>query len=63
MRDLAVPSEMRFVLSASYDETARLWPLTPERLIVIGCMKAGREPTEDEWREHIGGTQTALCEE
>ncbi|MBV1856991.1 MAG: FHA domain-containing protein [Nannocystaceae bacterium] len=42
------------VVSASYDLTARAWPLTAGRLVSIGCARAGRSLTPDEWSEAFG---------
>jgi WD40 repeat protein len=42
------------VVSASYDLTARAWPLTAGKLVLIGCTRAGRSLTPDEWSEAFG---------
>lgn len=42
------------VVSASYDLTARAWPLTAGKLVSIGCTRAGRSLTPDEWSEAFG---------
>ncbi len=42
------------VVSASYDLTARAWPLTAGKLVSIGCARAGRSLTPDEWSDAFG---------
>lgn len=42
------------VVSASYDLTARAWPLTAAKLVSIGCARAGRSLTPDEWAAAFG---------
>ncbi len=42
------------VVSASYDLTARAWPMTAARLVSLGCARAGRGLTPDEWSQAFG---------
>jgi WD40 repeat protein len=49
------------VVSGSYDLTARAWPLTAGKLVSIGCARAGRSLTPDEWAEHLGGSFRRVC--
>jgi WD40 repeat protein len=42
------------VVTSSYDLTARAWPLTAGKLVSIGCARAGRSLTPDEWSTHLG---------
>jgi hypothetical protein len=48
-------------VTASYDETARLWPLEPRRLMDLGCMLAGRDLTTEEWSGNLTGSQRSVC--
>nr|MCH9680191.1 WD40 repeat domain-containing protein [Deltaproteobacteria bacterium] len=49
------------MVSASYDGTARVWPLEADKLVIIGCTRAGRSLTTDEWDEYIGGAFDPSC--
>jgi WD40 repeat protein len=49
------------VVSVSYDGTARVWPLEPNELVQLACIAAGRQLTEDEWSEHVGGKFSPAC--
>ena len=44
------------VVSSSYDMTVRAWPLTAGKLVPIGCARAGRGLTPEEWSQHLGDT-------
>ena len=48
---LLMPVDGRVVISASFDGSARVWPLTVDGLIARACQTAGRGPSADEWRE------------
>lgn len=49
------------IVSASYDGTARVWPLQREALIKLGCSRAGRALTAEEWDEFVGGAYKPSC--
>ncbi|MEM9459268.1 MAG: FHA domain-containing protein [Myxococcota bacterium] len=49
------------VVSASYDGTARLWPLRADDLVPLGCTYAGRTFTKGEWKKYIGGSYDPAC--
>ena len=42
------------VLIASLDGTISSWDIRPERAIEYACQIAGRNLTEDEWRDALG---------
>ncbi len=50
--DLSEDASM--VVSSSYDLTARAWPLTAGKLASLGCARAGRSLTPDEWQQYFG---------
>jgi WD40 repeat protein len=47
---LAMPADGSYVLTASFDGTARVWPMQPQLLIRRACATVGRSPSEDEWK-------------
>ena len=51
-----VSEDASLVVSSSYDLTARAWPLTAGKLVSIGCERAGRSLSPDEWSTHLGDT-------
>jgi WD40 repeat protein len=62
VKALAVDPSAAYVASASYDGTARVWPLGGAWLVQLACAQVGRDPTPEEWAEHIGGTPEAICD-
>lgn len=52
--DVDLSDDATLVVSSSYDLTARAWPLTAGKLVAIGCARAGRSLTPDEWSQHLG---------
>jgi WD40 repeat protein len=52
---MVMPVDGSFLLTGSYDGTARVWPMTPPRMIQLGCYAAGRSPTEQEWQGWLPG--------
>ncbi|MCR9162329.1 MAG: FHA domain-containing protein [Nannocystaceae bacterium] len=59
--DIGLSEDASVIVSASYDLTARAWPLTAGKLVSIGCARAGRSLTPDEWAEHLGGSFRRVC--
>lgn len=49
------------VVSASYDGTARYWPLQASPLVKLGCSHAGRSLSSEEWAEYIGSPYKPSC--
>ncbi|MCA9705998.1 MAG: hypothetical protein KDK70_09145, partial [Myxococcales bacterium] len=49
------------IVSASYDGTARLWPLRADDLVPLGCTYAGRTLTRGEWKKYIRGDYDPAC--
>ena len=52
---------LRTVVSASYDGTARVWPLEAEPLVKMGCARVGQKLSEEEWAEYIPGPYKPSC--
>jgi len=52
--DIDLSEDASIIVSSSYDLTARAWPLTAGKLVSIGCARAGRSLTPDEWEEAFG---------
>ncbi|MEM7154264.1 MAG: FHA domain-containing protein [Myxococcota bacterium] len=52
---------IRTVVSASYDGTARVWPLEPTPLVMMGCARVGQRLSEEEWAQYIGGDYDPSC--
>jgi len=52
---VAFSPENRWLLTASWDSTARLWNLELEQLIELACRTAGRDMTQLEWERSIEG--------
>jgi WD40 repeat protein len=50
---LAMPADGRYLLSSSFDGTARVWPMIPPKMIALACYTAGRSPTEAEWKQWV----------
>jgi WD40 repeat protein/tRNA A-37 threonylcarbamoyl transferase component Bud32 len=60
---MAMPVSGGFLLTASYDGTARVWPMTPPEMIDLACYAAGRNPTEEEWAAWLPGQPyEAICD-
>ncbi len=51
---LDLSEDATLVVTASYDLTARAWPLTAGKLVSIGCDRAGRSLTPEEWSQAFG---------
>jgi WD40 repeat protein len=51
---MVMPVDGRYLLTGSYDGTARVWPMNPPEMIQLACQTAGRNPTEAEWKEWLG---------
>ncbi len=49
------------LVSAGYDGTARVWPLQADPLVKLGCTRAGRPLTTEEWDQYIGGGYDPSC--
>ena len=47
----------RYLLSASYDGTARVWPMDPRNMIQRACATAGRNLLEEEWTQYVGARE------
>lgn len=59
---MAMPSSGGFLLTGSYDGTARVWPMNPPEMIELACHTAGRNPTEEEWAAWVPGQPyKAIC--
>ena len=59
---LAMVRNGSYVVTASYDGTARVWPMRPPEMIKLGCYITGRGPTEAEWGEWLpGATFKPIC--
>lgn len=59
---MAMPASGGFLLTGSYDGTARVWPMNPGEMIALGCYAAGRSPTEQEWQTWVPGQPyKAIC--
>ncbi len=52
---------LRSLVTASYDQTARLWPLEAPALARLGCTHVGRALSEDEWETYVGGSYAPAC--
>jgi WD40 repeat protein len=51
------PIDGRFVITGSYDGTARVWPMGPRELVRLACYTAGRSPTQAEWQAWLPGQE------
>ena len=62
-RVAVVPGEsgIRRVVSGGYDGTARVWPLEIDALVKLGCTRAGRRLSDEEWKSFVGGTYDTSC--
>jgi WD40 repeat protein len=59
---MVMPQHGQFLLTASFDGTARVWPMLPTEMIQLACYTAGRNPTEAEWEKWLPGQQYhAIC--
>jgi WD40 repeat protein len=59
---MAMPVAGGFLLTASFDGTARVWPMNPPEMIRLACYAAGRNPTEQEWQQWVPGQPyKAIC--
>jgi hypothetical protein len=57
-----MPVSGGFLLTGSYDGTARVWPMNPPEMIELACHTAGRNPTEAEWAAWVPGQPyKAIC--
>jgi WD40 repeat protein len=59
---MAMPVSGNFLLTGSYDGTARVWPMNPSEMIELACYTAGRNPTQEEWTAWVPGQPyKAIC--
>jgi len=54
VRSMTFSPDSRFIASANFDGTARVWQYLPEDLIAGACLFAPRNLTQAEWRQYIG---------
>jgi WD40 repeat protein len=54
IRAIAISADSRYLVTGSWDGTARVWHLKPEDLVEIACRTAGRSLTRQEWNLYIG---------
>ena len=59
--DVDLGPDGTFVASSSYDGTARVWPLTAEGLVALGCRRVGRVLDADTWNAVVGGPYRPAC--
>jgi tetratricopeptide (TPR) repeat protein len=52
---VAFSSNNRWLVTGSRDTTVRLWKLKLDELVELGCRTAGRNMTEEEWEQYMGG--------
>lgn len=59
---LAMPSDGSYILTSSFDGTARVWPMQPQLLIRRACATVGRSPTDEEWKAWLPSRKyEAIC--
>jgi len=51
---LAFDSQGRWLATGNSDDTVRLWQLDVQVLLDLACRTAGRNLTDEEWRQHVG---------
>jgi WD40 repeat protein len=52
---VAISSDNRWLVTGSWDNTARLWGLHLDELIDLACRTAGRNLTRAEWEQYFPG--------
>ena len=55
LRPPAVPGVVRWLATASWDRTARLWRLQLDELMNLACRVAGRNFSQAEWDQYFRG--------
>ena len=55
LRPPAVPGVVRWLATASWDRTARLWNLRLDELMDLACQVAGRNFSRVEWDQYFRG--------
>ena len=51
---VAISADSRWLVTGSYDKTARLWNLRLDELVELACRTAGRNLTKEEWAQYLG---------